>query len=127
MNTDDCQDCLKRNACKVPCLYIELITKLAGRHKSIRERLAPPDTSLINNLEVLPGDTEPTNIDYNNVISEKNRARLNYIPTTIKEVRSTPDILKRAVAAMLYAEITIEDISIIIDKSTSTVRRICKR
>ena len=126
-NNEDCQDCLKRYTCNTPCLYVELVTKLAGKHKSIRERLSPPDTSHINNLEMLPGDTEPTNIDYNNVVARNNKARAEYIPTTIKEVRVIKDILKKSVAAMLYARMSIIDICIVLDKSESTIRRICRQ
>lgn len=127
MGNEDCQGCLKRNTCKTPCLYVEIVTKLAGKHKSIRERLGPPDISNINNLEFIEDDTEPTNIDYNSVITERKQARADYTPTTIKKVRSTPETLKKAVAAMLYAELTIAEISEVIDKSERTVRRICHR
>ena len=126
-NDDDCQDCLKKFFCYEPCLYVEVITKLAGKHKSIRERLSPPDTSNINNLELLPGDTEPTNLDYNNVMADKGQARSLYIPTTIKEIRELQDPLKRTVAAMLYAHMSLLDICIVLDKSESTIRRICQR
>ena len=127
MNKDDCSGCSHYITCATPCLYIGIVRDLAGRGKSLQERLAPPDISIINNLEVLPGDTAPTNIDYNTMLARSKDARDNAITITIKEIRELPNLMKKAVAAMLYAGITIDDIAVIIDKSTKTVRRICKR
>jgi len=127
MNKDDCNGCTHYIACTTPCKYLSIVKGMAGRNKALQERLAPPDISIINNLEYLPGDTEPTNIDYKTMLTRNKEARDSAVNITIKELREIPDILKRAVAVMLYAEIPIEDVAIIIDKSTSTVRRICKR
>lgn len=123
MNTDDCQDCLKISTCKVPCLYIELVQKLAGKHKSIRERLAPPDINQINNIVLI--NNEPVNRDYKQILIDRKEQREQYISTTIKEIREIHEPLRKAVAAMLYADLSIREISIIIDKSERTVRRIC--
>ena len=124
---EDCQDCLKAKGCVTPCLYVELVSKLAKDHKSIRERLAPPDISEINNLEYDPEESVLVNRGYKDMLAEKKQIREHNKKITIKEVRSLPNMMQKAVAAMLYAELTIGEISEIIDKSESTVRRICKR
>ena len=123
---EDCQDCLKAKGCVTPCLYVELVSKLAKDHKSIRERLAPPDISEINNLEYIPGQGSPENRGYKDILNDRKQTKANNRHVTIKEVRDIKDTLQRAVAAMLYADLTLKEISIIIDKSERTVRRICK-
>ena len=123
---EDCQDCLKAKGCITPCLYVELVSKLAKDHKSIRERLAPPDISEINNLEYIPGEVSPENRGYKDILNDRKQTKANNKHVTIKEVRDIKDTLQRAVAAMLYADLSLGEISIIIDKSERTVRRICK-
>lgn len=116
MNKEDCQECLKIATCFTPCKYISVLHELGGKIKPLKERLSPPDISDMVN----PGD-------YKAVLSEQRENKLNSMPCTIKEIRDIPDSLKRAVAAMLYAELPIMDICIVLDKSESTIRRICKQ
>lgn len=113
--------CRQYNTCLEPCDIIEGQLK----DKGLRELLPPPDITSINRIDT--SSNPPHSIGYKDVLQANIEARRDYIPTTIKEVRSIHDKLQRAVAAMLYAELPITDIAIIIDKSTRTVRRICKR
>ena len=114
MNKEDCQECMKIENCFTPCKYISVLHELGGKLKPLKERLAPPDISRMND----PGD-------YKNVLIEQSQNRLNTMPCTIKEIRDIQDPLQRSVAAMLYSDMTIADICNILDKSKSTVRRIC--
>ena len=117
MNKDDCIDCVHYYGCSRPCLYLVIIRQLSGMKNSpLLERLAPPD---IND--------KTYQVDYKEILSERRQARSEHIPITIKEVRETKGTLQRAVAAMLYADLTIKEISEIIDRSESTVRRICQK
>lgn len=132
MNKDDCQAngeyCPNINICRKPCLYLHIVRQLSGiKNNSLREKLGPPDISNLHKLEFPPQEKIPVNKDYKDLLSEGRQARANYIPVTIKEVRNNPNTLQRAVAAMLYADLTIKEISEIIDKSERTVRRICKQ
>lgn len=127
MNKDDCNGCSHYITCTTPCLYLSTIRGMAGKNKVLQEKLAPPDISIINNLEYLPGETEPTNVDYKTMLTRNKEARENAVSITIKEIRDIPDRLKKAVAAMLYAELDLNDVAIVLNISTDTVRRICKR
>lgn len=117
-----CKGCPKHSKCKKICWPVSQLIK---KDRGLRELLPPPDISSINRLDHTT--YPPYSVGYKEVLQANIEARRDYIPTTIKEVRQIHDPLQRAVAAMLYAELSITDVAIIIDKSTKTVRRICKR
>ena len=52
MNKEDCPGCMKIEVCFAPCKYISVLHQLGGKLKPLKERLAPPDISKMNN----PGD-----------------------------------------------------------------------
>ena len=114
MNKEDCQECLKIENCFTPCKYITVLHQLGGKLKPLKERLSPPDISDMLNPS-----------DYKETLSEQSENRYNAKNCTIKEIRDIPNTLKRAAAAMLYADISLLDISIILDKSDRTIRRLC--
>lgn len=116
MNKDDCVGCNNSKTCFKPCLYLDIIRKLTGmKNKGRMESLAPPDTT----------DDRAHREDYKEIILDQQKNKLLAINTTIKEIRNLGDINLRAVAAMLYAGLTIQEISFIMDKSERTIKRLC--
>lgn len=113
------EHCNKYKSCKSSCEMILHIVK----DKPLRERLAPPDINDISSLDT--STRPPTSIDYKDVLHANIQARRDYIPTTIKEVKNIPDTNLRAIAAMLYAHISIKEIAFMLDKSERTIKRLC--
>lgn len=111
--------CNKYKSCKSSCDMILHII----RDKPLRERLAPPDINDLSSLDT--SKHPPTSIGYKDTLQAGIEARRDYIPTTIKEVRDIPDTNLRAIAAMLYAHITIKEIAFMLDKSERTIKRLC--
>jgi hypothetical protein len=114
--------CRLYEQCNKPCEVLNLLT---GKDKSIKELLPPPDISDITPLDKT--SYPPVSVGYKDVMQANIEARNRYLNHTIKDIRQIGDTLQKAVAAMLYADISIIDIAIIIDKSTKTVKRIAKR
>jgi hypothetical protein len=97
MNKDDCIGCRHHDRCSSPCLYLETVYRLSSKPKPLRELLKPPD-----------GEPER---DYKQVLIDHQQARQQALTITIKEIRDVPDIRLRLIAAALYADISVNDIS----------------
>jgi len=118
LNKDDCIDCNNYNSCNKPCLYLAIIRSLTGcKNKPLMERLAPPDIS----------DDKTHRTDYKTTLIDRQQARQNLKIATITDVRNIQDINQRAVASMLYANISLRDIAFLLDKSERTIRRLCQQ
>ena len=115
MNKDDCYACIHVRSCASPCLYLSIIHNLAGSNKALQELLPPPDITDRTHQE-----------DYKAILIEQQDNKAATITITIKEIREVQPTLKRAVTAMLYAHLTIKEISEVLDKSERTIRRICQ-
>ena len=111
--------CKKFKDCANVC---EVIDTIAGKGKNIQELLPPPDIASINNLD--HSKHPPVSKGYKEVLQANIEARRDYIPTTIKEIRSLNDIRLRAIAAMAYSNISIQDIAHLLNYSTNHVYKI---
>lgn len=116
MNKDDCYACNHVKSCISPCLYLSIIHQLAGKNKALQELLPPPDITDKTYQE-----------DYKTILIDQQHNKATTTHITIKEIREIQPALKRAVTAMLYAHLTIKEISEALDKSERTIRRICKQ
>ena len=119
-----CSDCPKHKWCKTPCVFVD---KLAGKDKSCRECLPPPDNHLAcsecpESKQGCMGQCEET--DYNKKLIAVKDARDSLKPKTIADVRGLADLRLRAVAAMLYADISTAEIALILDISRRRVYQI---
>jgi hypothetical protein len=97
MNKDDCEGCNNYHSCFKPCLYLSIIHNLAGKPKRLQELLQPPR-----------GEEER---DYKQTLINNQEARQNALNITIKEIRDIPDIRTRLIAACLYSDISVNDVS----------------
>lgn len=120
-----CEDCTKRAGCDSPCVYVD---RLAGRGDKVGRELIPPPDIQINcsqcaEREDCSGQCDRT--DYKQRLTDMQSLKESLSRISISRIRSIHDKHRRAVTAMLHADLTITDIAIIIDRSERTVKRLC--
>lgn len=103
-----CKDCDKVEHCKKPCIFID---KIAGKGKSTRELLPPPE----------PPDK---GLDYKEVLIERQEARAKAKPYDISDIRIIDDVRIRAIAAMSYGHISKHDQARLLSISVRTIERL---
>ena len=110
--------CKKYDTCQESCDIIDSQSK----DKGLKELLPPPDITSVNKLDT--ATLPPVSIGYKEVLQANIEARRNYIPTTIKEIRSLNDIRLRAIAAMAYSNISIQDIAHLLNYSKNHIYKL---
>ena len=103
-----CNDCSKKAHCKTPCVFID---KLAGKGKALRERLAP-----LVVLEHIAVNHETHSRVLADIIEAKRKR-------SISDVRNIPCIKKRAIAALLYANIKPYEMADLLIMAERTIYR----
>ena len=95
------------------------------KDKGLRELLPPPDIASINKIDT--SSVPPHSVGYKDALQANIEARRDYIPTTIKEIRSLNDIRLRAIAAMAYSNISIQDIAQLLDYSKNHIYKLVSK
>jgi hypothetical protein len=120
-----CEDCDKRAHCKKACVFID---KLAGKGKSTRELIPPPDpnhaacSNCKDKQTCITGSCEYT--DYKLNIIEVDKVRQNKKKRNIMDIRELEDTRIKAVTALLYAGFKVKEIPYIIEVLNIKERRL---
>ena len=110
-----CQDCNKSKNCKSTCVFID---KLAGRDKSTREKLPPPDPNneaCIHCDQVQDCNGRCDKTDYTMHLTSVKDTRQAFKKKTILDIRELHDTRLKAISALLYAGFKVKEIPYIVE------------
>jgi hypothetical protein len=111
-----CEDCNKSKHCKTPCVFID---KLAGKGKSTRELLPPPNPhhamcgQCKDKNDCITGRCEYT--DYNMTLTEVITVRERMKKKNILSIRQLNDTRLKAISSLLYAGFKVSEIPYIVE------------
>lgn len=115
MNKDDCVGCANIDKCFHPCLYLQTVREITNyTNKPLYEMLAPPDIQ----------DDRIHTRDYKELLVNNQQARQQIKNINISEIREIYDLRLRAIAAMLYADISQQDIARLLKVTVRRIRQI---